>query len=171
MDKNVFSSIKIGLASPDMIRSWSHGEVKKPETINYRTLKAEKDGLFCEKIFGPSKDWECQCGKYKRQRHKGKICDKCGVEVTTKQVRRERMGHIELAAPVSHIWYFRAIPSRIGVLLDISPRQLERVLYFASYIVLDPGSTNLEKGTPISDSEYRELKEKFEAAGATIEIK
>ena len=162
MDKNVFSSIQIGLASPEMIRSWSHGEVKKPETINYRTLKAEKDGLFCERIFGPTKDWECQCGKYKRQRHKGKICDKCGVEVTTKKVRRERMGHIELAAPVSHIWYFRAIPSRIGVLLDISPRQLERVLYFASYIVLDPGHTTLEKGATLSDAEYRELKEKFE---------
>ena len=162
MDKNLFSSIKIGLASPEMIRSWSHGEVKKPETINYRTLKAEKEGLFCEKIFGPSKDWECQCGKYKRQRHKGKICDKCGVEVTTKKVRRERMGHIELAAPVSHIWYFRAIPSRIGVLLDISPRQLERVLYFASYVLLEPGSTQLQKGTVLSDSEYRELKEKYE---------
>ena len=145
MEKNEFSSIKIGLASPDMIRSWSHGEVKKPETINYRTLKAEKDGLFCERIFGPTKDWECQCGKYKRQRHKGKICDKCHVEVTTKKVRRERMGHIELAAPVSHIWYFRAIPSRIGVLLDISPRLLERVLYFAQYIVIDPGSTPLQK--------------------------
>ncbi len=162
MEKNEFSSIKIGLASPDMIRSWSHGEVKKPETINYRTLKAEKDGLFCERIFGPTKDWECQCGKYKRQRHKGKICDKCHVEVTTKKVRRERMGHIELAAPVSHIWYFRAIPSRIGVLLDISPRLLERVLYFAQYIVIDPGSTPLQKMQLLKDTEYREARERYE---------
>ncbi len=162
MDKNIFDSIQIGLASPEMIRSWSFGEVKKPETINYRTLKAEREGLFCEKIFGPTKDWECQCGKYKRVRHKGKICEKCGVEVTTKKVRRERMGHIELAAPVSHIWYFRAIPSRMGLLLDISPRLLERVLYFAQYIVIDPGSTPLQKMQLLKDSEYRAMYERYE---------
>ena len=162
MDKNIFDSIQIGLASPEMIRSWSYGEVKKPETINYRTLKAEREGLFCEKIFGPTKDWECQCGKYKRVRHKGKVCEKCGVEVTTKKVRRERMGHIELAAPVSHIWYFRAIPSRMGLLLDISPRLLERVLYFAQYIVIDPGSTPLQKMQLLKDSEYRAMYERYE---------
>ncbi len=162
MNKNIFDSIQIGLASPEMIRSWSYGEVKKPETINYRTLKAEREGLFCEKIFGPTKDWECQCGKYKRVRHKGKVCEKCGVEVTTKKVRRERMGHIELAAPVSHIWYFRAIPSRMGLLLDISPRLLERVLYFAQYIVIDPGSTPLEKMQLLKDSEYRAMYERYE---------
>ena len=145
-----------------MIRSWSYGEVKKPETINYRTLKAEREGIFCEKIFGPTKDWECQCGKYKRVRHKGKVCEKCGVEVTTKKVRRERMGHIELAAPVSHIWYFRAIPSRMGILLDISPRLLERVLYFAQYIVIDPGSTPLQKMQLLKDSEYRAMYERYE---------
>ena len=132
-----FDAIKIGLASPDKIREWSHGEVKKPETINYRTLKPEKDGLFCERIFGPSKDWECHCGKYKKIRYKGVICDRCGVEVTKASVRRERMGHIELAAPVSHIWYFKGIPSRMGLILDLSPRTLEKVLYFANYIVLD----------------------------------
>ena len=162
MAKNVFDSIKIGLASPDMIRSWSHGEVKKPETINYRTLRAERDGLFCEKIFGPTKDWECLCGKYKRVRYKGKICEKCGVEVTTKKVRRERMGHIELAAPVSHIWYFRAIPSRMGLILDISPRLLEKVLYFACYIVIDPGSTPLTKLQLLTEREYRDYYEKYE---------
>ena len=162
MSKNIFDSIKIGLASPDMIRSWSSGEVTKPETINYRTLRPERDGLFCEKIFGPTKDWECLCGKYKRVRYKGKVCEKCGVEVTTKKVRRERMGHIELAAPVSHIWYFRAIPSRMGLLLDISPRYLEKVLYFAQYIVLDPGSTPLEKKQLLSDKEYRDFYEKYE---------
>ena len=162
MAKNVFDSIKIGLASPEMIRSWSHGEVTKPETINYRTLRAEKDGLFCEKIFGPTKDWECLCGKYKRVRYKGKVCEKCGVEVTTKKVRRERMGHIELAAPVSHIWYFRAIPSRMGTILDISPRALEKVLYFAQYIVLDPGNTPLEKKQMLSEREYRDMYEKYE---------
>ena len=162
MERNVFDSIKIGLASPDMIRSWSHGEVKKPETINYRTLKAERDGLFCERTFGPSKDWECLCGKYKRIRHKGKICEKCGVEVTVKKVRRERMGHIELAAPVSHIWYFRAIPSRMGLLLDISPRLLEKVLYFAQYIVIDPGSTPLGKYQLLKESEYRAMYERYE---------
>ena len=162
MERNVFDSIKIGLASPEMIRSWSYGEVKKPETINYRTLKAERDGLYCERIFGPTKDWECLCGKYKRIRHKGKICEKCGVEVTQKKVRRERMGHIELAAPVSHIWYFRAIPSRMGLLLDISPRLLEKVLYFASYIVVDPGDTPLAKYQLLKESEYRAAKEKYE---------
>ncbi len=162
MERNVFDSIKIGLASPEMIRSWSHGEVKKPETINYRTLKAERDGLFCERIFGPTKDWECLCGKYKRIRHKGKVCEKCGVEVTQKKVRRERMGHIELAAPVSHIWYFRAIPSRMGLLLDISPRLLEKVLYFASYIVIDPGTTPLAKYQLLKESEYRQAREKYE---------
>lgn len=133
-----FDAIKIGLASPEKIREWSHGEVKRPETINYRTLKPEKDGLFCERIFGPQKDWECNCGKYKKIRFKGIVCDKCGVEVTKSNVRRERMGHIELAAPVSHIWYFKGIPSRMGLILDISPRVLEKVLYFSSYIVTDP---------------------------------
>ena len=142
MEFNVFESIKIGLASPDKIREWSYGEVKKPETINYRTLKPERDGLFCERIFGPTKDWECHCGKYKRIRYKGKICDRCGVEVTRSKVRRERMGHIELAAPVSHIWYFKGIPSRMGLILDISPRMLEKVLYFAMYIVTDPGDAS-----------------------------
>ncbi len=162
MANNTFDSIKIGLASPEMIRSWSFGEVKKPETINYRTLKAEKDGLFCEKIFGPTKDWECLCGKYKRVRYKGKVCEKCGVEVTTKKVRRERMGHIELAAPVSHIWYFRAIPSRMGLLLDISARLLEKVLYFAQYIVIDPGNTPLQKYQLLTEREYREMYERYE---------
>jgi len=162
MANNVFDSIKIGLASPEMIRGWSYGEVTKPETINYRTTKAEKDGLFCERIFGPTKDWECLCGKYKRVRYKGKICEKCGVEVTTKKVRRERMGHIELAAPVSHIWYFKAIPSRMGLLLDISPKLLEQVLYFASYIVIDPGSTPLEKKQALSENEYRKFYELYE---------
>ena len=162
MEHNTFYSIRIGLASPEMIRSWSHGEVKKPETINYRTLKAERDGLFCERIFGPTKDWECLCGRYKRTRFKGKVCEKCGVEVTTKKVRRERMGHIELAAPVSHIWYFRAIPSRMGLLLDISPRLLEKVLYFAQYIVIDPGSTPLQKKQLLTEREYREMYERYE---------
>ncbi len=162
MERNVFDSIKIGLASPEIMRGWSYGEVKKPETINYRTLKAERDGLFCEKIFGPTKDWECLCGKYKRIRHKGKVCEKCGVEVTQKKVRRERMGHIELAAPVSHIWYFRAIPSRMGLLLDISPRLLEKVLYFASYIVIDPGDTPLAKYQLLKESEYRQAYDKYE---------
>ena len=138
MSYATFDAIKIGIASPEMIREWSHGEVKKPETINYRTLKPERDGLFCERIFGPTKDWECHCGKYKKIRYKGKICDRCGVEVTRAKVRRERMGHIELATPVSHIWYFKGIPSRMGLLLDISPRILEKVLYFAAYIVTDP---------------------------------
>ncbi len=151
-----FDSIRIGLASPEKIREWSRGEVKKPETINYRTLKPEKDGLFCEKIFGPSKDWECHCGKYKKIRFKGVVCDRCGVEVTKASVRRERMGHIELAAPVSHIWYFKGIPSRMGLLLDLSPRVLERVLYFASYIVLDAGNTNLTKKQVLTEAEYQE---------------
>ena len=168
MENNVFDSIKIGLASPEQIRNWSYGEVKKPETINYRTLKPERDGLYCERIFGPTKDWECHCGKYKRIRYKGKICDRCGVEVTKAKVRRERMGHIELAAPVSHIWYFKGIPSRIGLMLDISPRLLEKVLYFASYIVTDPGATRLEKKQLLTESEYREMRDhygdEFEAA-------
>ncbi len=162
MEDNIFDSIKIGLASPEMIRAWSSGEVKKPETINYRTLKPERDGLFCEKIFGPMKDWECSCGRYKRIRYKGKKCEKCGVEVTTKKVRRERMGHIELASPVSHIWYFRAIPSRMGLLLDISPRMLEKVLYYAQYIVVDPGDTPLMKYQLLGEKEYREYQEKYE---------
>ncbi|WP_240622368.1 DNA-directed RNA polymerase subunit beta' [Staphylococcus lutrae] len=153
--------MKIGLASPEKIRSWSYGEVKKPETINYRTLKPEKDGLFCERIFGPTKDWECSCGKYKRVRYKGMICDRCGVEVTKSKVRRERMGHIELAAPVSHIWYFKGIPSRMGLLLDMSPRALEEVIYFASYVVVDPGPTGLEKKTLLSEAEFRDYYDKF----------
>ena len=160
MENKEFDSIKIGLASPDQIRAWSYGEVKKPETINYRTLKP--DGLFCERIFGPTKDWECHCGKYKRIRYKGKICDKCGVEVTRAKVRRERMGHIELAAPVSHIWYFKGIPSRIGLMLDIGPRQLDKVLYFANYIVTDPGFTPLEKKQLLTEREYKEMREKYE---------
>lgn len=162
MEFNAFDSIKIGLASPDQIRAWSYGEVKKPETINYRTLKPERDGLFCERIFGPTKDWECHCGKYKRIRYKGKICDRCGVEVTRAKVRRERMGHIELAAPVSHIWYFKGIPSRIGLMLDISPRLLEKVLYFAAYIVTDPGFTPLEEKQLLSEKEYRDMRERYE---------
>ncbi len=162
MEINPFDSIKIGLASPEMIRAWSYGEVKKPETINYRTLKPERDGLFCEKIFGPTKDWECYCGKYKRIRFKGKICERCGVEVTRAKVRRERMGHIELAAPVSHIWYFKGIPSRMGLILDVSPRLLEKVLYFASYIVTDPGVTPLEQKQLLTEKEYRDMREKYE---------
>ncbi len=161
MERKTFDSIKIGLASPEMIRSWSHGEVTKAETINYRTLKPERDGLFCEKIFGPMKDWECMCGKYKRVRFKGKVCEKCGVEVTTKKVRRERMGNIELAAPVSHIWYFKALPSRMGAILDMTTRLLERVLYFARYVVIDPGTTPLEKKQLLNDAEYKSAKEKY----------
>ncbi|HCY9825882.1 TPA: DNA-directed RNA polymerase subunit beta' [Staphylococcus aureus] len=153
--------MKVGLASPEKIRSWSFGEVKKPETINYRTLKPEKDGLFCERIFGPTKDWECSCGKYKRVRYKGMVCDRCGVEVTKSKVRRERMGHIELAAPVSHIWYFKGIPSRMGLLLDMSPRALEEVIYFASYVVVDPGPTGLEKKTLLSEAEFRDYYDKY----------
>ena len=157
-----FDAIQIGLASPDMIRSWSHGEVSKPETINYRTLKPERDGLFCERIFGPTKDWECNCGKYKKIRYKGKVCDRCGVEVIKSNVRRERMGHIELAAPVSHIWYFKGIPSRMGLFLDLTPRILEKVLYFATYIVIDPGDTPLKKNQVLTEKEYREMREKYE---------
>ena len=162
MEHKDFAAIKIGLASPEMIRKWSRGEVKKPETINYRTLKPEKDGLFCEKIFGPMKDWECHCGKYKRIRYKGKTCEKCGVEVTTNKVRRERMGHIELAAPVSHIWYFRTLPSRMGLILDISPRLLEKVLYFAQYIVIDPGTSSLQAKQLLTEREYRDMREAYE---------
>ncbi|NLW22784.1 MAG: DNA-directed RNA polymerase subunit beta' [Tissierellia bacterium] len=158
---NTFDAIKIGLASPEKIRQWSKGEVKKPETINYRTLKPEKEGLFCEKIFGPTKDWECHCGKYKRVRYKGVVCDRCGVEVTKSKVRRERMGHIELAAPVSHIWYFKGIPSRMGLILDMSPRALERVLYFAAYIVVDPGDTPLYPKQLLTEAEFREAQEKY----------
>ena len=162
MSYTPFDAIQIGIASPDMILSWSHGEVKKPETINYRTLKPERDGLFCERIFGPTKDWECHCGKYKKIRYKGKICDRCGVEITKSKVRRERMGHIELAAPVSHIWYFKGIPSRMGMLLDITPRTLEKVLYFGSYIVTDPGETPLKKCQLLNEKEYRDMREKYE---------
>ncbi|GIN58925.1 DNA-directed RNA polymerase subunit beta' [Lederbergia ruris] len=161
LDVNNFEYMKIGLASPDKIRSWSYGEVKKPETINYRTLKPEKDGLFCERIFGPSKDWECHCGKYKRVRYKGVVCDRCGVEVTRTKVRRERMGHIELAAPVSHIWYFKGIPSRMGLVLDMSPRALEEIIYFASYVVTDVGETTLDKKQLLSEKEYRLYREKY----------
>src|SRR5574344_1999968 len=161
MDNNTgnniaFDAIKIGMASPEQILAWSYGEVKKPETINYRTLKPERDGLFCERIFGPTKDWECHCGKY------NKICDRCGVEVTRAKVRRERMGHIELATPVSHIWYFKGIPSRMGLLLDISPRALDKVLYFAAYIVTDPGETPLMKNQILSEKEYRDYRDKDE---------
>ncbi len=159
---NDFSSIKIGLASPEQIRSWSYGEVTKPETINYRTLKPERDGLFCERIFGPMKDWECHCGKYKRVRYKGKVCERCGVEITRAKVRRERMGHIELAAPVSHIWYFKGVPSRLGHVLDISSRHLEKVLYFALYIVTDPGDTPLEKMQLLNEKEYAEMRERYD---------
>ena len=155
------SKIKIGLASDEKIREWSKGEVKKPETINYRTLKPEKDGLFCERIFGPVKDWECHCGKYKRIRYKGVVCDRCGVEVTKSKVRRERMGHIELAAPVAHIWYFKGIPNRIALMLDVSPRAVEKVVYFASYIVTDKGTSNLDKGQILSEKEYHEAEEKY----------
>ena len=161
LEFNSFEAIKIGLASPETILSWSHGEVLKPETINYRTLKPEKDGLFCEKIFGPTKDWECHCGKYKKIRFKGKVCERCGVEVTKAKVRRERMGHIALATPVSHIWYFKGVPSSMGLIIDLSPRQLEKVLYFASYIVTDPGTSNLMQNQILSETEYREAYEKY----------
>ena len=157
----LFDKIKIGLASDEKIREWSKGEVKKPETINYRTLKPEKDGLFCERIFGPTKDWECHCGKYKRVRYKGIVCDRCGVEVTKAKVRRERMGHIELAAPVAHIWYFKGIPSRIALILDISPRNLEKVIYFASYVVTDKGESGLMKCQVLTEKEYHEAVEKY----------
>ena len=156
-----FDKIRIGLASPDKIREWSHGEVTKPETINYRTLKPEKDGLFGERIFGPSKDWDCQCGKYKKIRFKGMVCDRCGVEVTKASVRRERMGSIELAAPVSHIWYFKGIPSRMGLILDMSPKVLEKVLYFANYIVLDPGETSLEYKQILTEKDLQDAREEY----------
>ncbi len=163
-----FDAIRIGLASPEKILEWSRGEVKKPETINYRTLKPEKEGLFCERIFGPSKDWECHCGKYKKIRYKGVVCDRCGVEITKSNVRRERMGHIELAAPVSHIWYFKGIPSRMGLILDLSPRVLERVLYFASYIVLDAGETDLQYKQVLSENEYQEKKDQWGASAFRV---
>ena len=161
MEVNQFEGLKISIASPDKIRSWSYGEVKKAETINYRTLKPERDGLYCEKIFGPTKDFECSCGKYKRLRYKNIVCDRCGVEVTRAKVRRERMGHIELASPCSHIWFFKGIPSRMGLVLDMSPRDLEEVLYYVSYVVLDPGAAPLEKKQTISDKEYRTYYEKY----------
>ena len=161
LEANNFKALKIGIASPDDIRTWSYGEVLKPETINYRTLKPERDGLFCEKIFGPTKDFECSCGKYKRLRYRNIVCDKCGVEVTRSKVRRERMGHIELATPVSHIWFFKGIPSRMGLVLDMSPRDVEEVLYFVSYVVLDPGPTGLIKKQTISDRDYREYYQKY----------
>ena len=156
-----FDSIRLSIASRDDILNWSYGEVTKPETINYRTLKPERDGLFCEKIFGPTRDYECSCGKYKRLRYKNIICDRCGVEVTSSKVRRERMGHIELATPVSHIWFFKGVPSRMGLVLDMSPRDLEEVLYFVSYVVLDPGAAPLEKKQTISDKDYRTYYEKY----------
>ena len=162
LESSTFESLQIRLASTDKILDWSYGEVTKPETINYRTQKPERDGLFCEKIFGPTKDWECHCGKYKRIRYRGIICDRCGVEVTKSKVRRERMGHIKLAAPVSHIWYFKGIPSRMGLILEITPRNLEKVLYFASYIVLDPGDskiTGLNEKQILSEQEYRDAKD------------
>ena len=161
MEFTTFESIKIGLASPEQIRSWSHGAVERPETINYRTQKPERDGLFCERIFGPTKDWECHCGKFKKIRFKGKICDRCGVEVTRARVRRERMGHIELAAPVSHIWYFKGTPSRIGQVLEVSQKRLEEVLYFTKYIVTDPGNTELLKKQLLSEKEYMSYLEKY----------
>ena len=158
---NNFDSIRIGIASPEKIREWSYGEVTKPETINYRTQKPEPDGLFCEKIFGPTKDWRCRCGKYKLIRYKGIVCDRCGVEVTRAKVRRERMGHIELATPVSHIWFFRGVPSRIGTILELSPKFLEQVLYYVSYIVLDPGKTEFQYKQVISDKELRDAQELY----------
>ena len=165
---NDFNSIQISIASPEKIREWSYGEVTKPETINYRTQKPERDGPFCEKIFGPMKDWECHCGKYKRVKYKGHICEKCGVEITRSKVRRERMGHIELAAPVSHIWYFKGVPSKIGLLLDMGPKQLEQVIYFASYVVLDPGKVNeLVYKQVINDKQLREIEERFGDSSAT----
>src|SRR5699024_10066999 len=161
VDVNNFDSIQIGLASPEKIRSWSYGEVTKPETINYRTLKPERDGLFCERIFGPTKDYECSCGKYKRVHYKGIVCDRCGVEVTKSSVRRERMGHLELAAQVTHIWYFKGIPSRMGLILDMSPRSLEEIIYFASYVVIESGNTPLEEKQLLTEREYREYRAKY----------
>ena len=162
MDANQFEGLRIAIASPDKNRSWSFGEVKRAEAKNYRTRKPERDGLFCEKIFGPQKDWECSCGKYKRIRFKGNVCERCGVEVTRNKVRRERMGHIQLAAPVSHIWYFKGTPSRIGQVLDISPKRLEEVLYFTKYIVIDAGNTVLTKGQLLSEKEYSDMRERYE---------
>ena len=156
-----FDSIRIGLAAPGLVRSWSFGEVKKPETINYRTFKPERDGLFCAKIFGPVKDYECLCGKYKRLKHRGVICEKCGVEVALAKVRRDRMGHIELASPVAHIWFLKSLPSRIGLLLDMTLRDIERILYFESYVVIDPGLTSLERGQLLNDEQYFEAMEEF----------
>ena len=167
---NNFDSMQISVASPEKIREWSHGEVTKPETINYRTQKPERDGLFCEKIFGPTKDWECHCGKYKRVRYKGVICDKCGVEVTRAKVRRERMGHIELATPVTHIWYFRGVPSRIGLLLDMSPKVLEQVVYFVNFIVTDPGQTSLEYKQVLTDGEVRDFQELYGKDSFKVEM-
>ena len=162
-DMDNFDRLSIGLASPEKIREWSKGEVKKPETINYRTLKPERDGLFCEKIFGPTKDWECYCGKYKKVRYKGIICDRCGVEVTKKKVRRERLGHIELACPVTHLWYFRTVPSRIGMLLDLTPKTLEQVVYYINYIVTNPKNTDLAYKQILTDKEYRDAIELYGA--------
>jgi len=156
-----FDSVSIGIAAPDVIRSWSHGEVKNPETINYRTFKPEKGGLFCERIFGPVRDWECNCGKYKRIKHRGVICDRCGVEVTLARVRRERMGHIELAVPVSHIWFFKSMPSRVGLMLDLTARELERVLYYEDYVVIDEGKTPLQPKQLLTEMEYREAREQY----------
>ena len=156
-----FDSVKITLASPDTIRAWSHGEVKNPETINYRTYKPEKGGLFCERIFGPTRDWECSCGKYKRIKHKGVICDRCGVEITQSRVRRERMGHIDLAVPVSHIWFFKCTPSRLGLVLDMTARALERVLYYEDYVVIEPGDTPLQEKQLLSEMDFREAQEKY----------
>src|SRR5574344_2114695 len=161
LEANDFKALKIGIASPEIIRSWSYGQVLKPETINYRTLQAERDGLFCEKIFGPTKDWECLCGKYKPVRYKGKICEKCHVEVTQKKVRRERMGHIELACPVSHIWYFRSVPSRMGLLLDLPVAALRSILYYEKYIVIDAGDTDLKKNQLLTEEEYHEATERY----------
>ncbi len=157
-----FDSIRVSIASPEKIRSWSFGEVKKPETINYRTFRPERDGLFCAKLFGPVSDYECLCGKYKRLKHRGVICEKCGVEVTLSKVRRERMGHIELAAPVSHVWFFKGLPSRIGLLLDMTMRELERVLYFEAYVVVDPGDTELDDQQVLTEEEFRQAKEEYE---------
>src|SRR5215207_2880192 len=160
-DPRCYTAIRIGIASTDTIRSWSHGEVKKPETINYRTFKPERDGLFCAKIFGPTKDYECNCGKYKRMRHRGVVCEKCGVEVIQSKVRRERMGHIDLASPVAHIWFLKSLPSRIGTLMDMTLKELERVLYFESYVVTDPKETELSRGDILSEERYMQILEEY----------
>ena len=160
-NQDEFSSISAGLASPQMVRSWSFGEVKKPETINYRTFKPERDGLFCAKIFGPIKDYECLCGKYKRLKHRGVVCEKCGVEVTLSKVRRERMGHIELATPIAHIWYLKSLPSRMGLMLDMTLREIERILYFEAYVVVEPGMTDLERGQMLTEENYLEALENY----------